>query len=75
MPTDTVHDRSASKTVLVKRPTQSHRTGKRLGWTMTHALDCKWVAGSNDTEYPYEEVNVSEIPAHVGRCSRCGGGR
>jgi hypothetical protein len=71
----TVHDRPASTTVLVKRPTQSHATGQILGWTKTHAHDCSYVAHTSDRGYPYDVVDVSEIPPHVGHCSICGGGR
>ncbi len=63
--------------VLVVPPTRS-RTGKLLvNWSKTHALDCKWALGyQHNLPYgPYTRMPASEVPAHVGGCARCGGGR
>ena len=67
-----------TQTVLAIRPMRSPNTGRMLGWTVTHALDCKWahsVSVRGHTVDDYEEIDVDEIPPHVGRCGFCGGGR
>ena len=42
----------------------------------SHAPDCRWVAGVTEGKpSTYELVPASSIPASVGRCRWCGGGR
>ena len=42
----------------------------------SHAPDCKWVAGVTDGRpHTYKLVPANSIPASVGRCRWCGGGR
>lgn len=50
---------------------------KRKRPVVSHTLDCRWVAGSTDhgKNSNYVVVPASTIPANVGRCRRCGGGR
>ena len=60
--------------VLVVPPTRSRATGRMMGWTCSHALDC-WFANRHNVIYPYVTMDASDVPAHVGRCGHCGGGR
>ena len=66
----------AHTTVLVIPPMRS-RTGQMLGWTKSHAPDCNWaLAVEHKLVYgPYHRMPASQVPAHVERCTRCGGGR
>ena len=51
-------------------------------WTtaVSHSPDCKWLAGAKrrmagSQDDDYTRVPARNIPASVGRCSHCGGGR
>jgi len=60
--------------VLVAPPTVSPTTGRKLGWTASHAPDCAWALGVTPV-VPYQLMDADEVPSHVERCSHCGGGR
>ena len=70
----------ASKQVLILPPGKSPVTGRQLSWGFSHALDCPWAngvinKGTHWTSGHYKTVLTKDVPAHVGRCSHCGGGR
>lgn len=51
-------------------------------WGKTHAPECAhaqtWATQGHGHGYgprPYQLVDASSVPPHVGRCSFCGGGR
>ena len=58
--------------VLVSR---SRDTGQILG--KSHAPDCTWALAVEHklVNGPYLRMPASQVPAHVERCTRCGGGR
>ena len=51
---------------------RAHPSGRYYGHK-THALDCPWASSGNTGEYV--AVPVSKVPAAMGRCKHCGGGR
>jgi hypothetical protein len=63
--------------VLLIPPMKSPTTGRLLGWSMSHTLDC-WLPAArmrHHPEYQYVQMPASKVSAHVGSCSHCGGGR
>jgi hypothetical protein len=68
-------------TVLVMPPYTSPRSGRRIGWSRSHAPGCPKVQ-ANETwwrnqgyDVTFSRMRASQVPAEVGRCSVCGGGR
>lgn len=46
------------------------------GYGASHALDCHWALGvAASGRSVFATVPVEDVPAHVARCTRCGGGR
>ena len=68
------------KTVMVVPPMASPDTGRMLSWTSTHTPDCPVARNGvympvSGRRLPYQAWPVADVPAHVQRCGRCGGGR
>jgi hypothetical protein len=64
------------QTVLVGLPQTSPSTGRNLPWTMSHTTDCPVPPARTRLHgVIYDRMRTKDVPAHVGRCRRCGGGR
>ena len=65
-------------TTLVKwigAGTLQQRLGKHPEHYKTHDPNCSFVLAQEQKTGPFPTTLANHVPAHIGRCLKCGGGR